>query len=95
MNLGAQSSLYFSNYGDYTFNILSFSTGFSLRAKEQKFTLGMSIHNLAISSSDLAIDLYPRLVISGSKGQWSFVFIIPMNKSTRINFNLHITSFTY
>ena len=67
MNLGAQSSLYFSNYGDYTFNILSFSTGFSLRAKEQKFTLGMSIHNLAISSSDLAIDLYPRLVISGSK----------------------------
>ena len=27
----------------------------------------MSIHNLATSSSDLVVDLHPRLVISGSK----------------------------
>jgi len=69
INLGVQSSFYFSNYGDYTFNILSFSTGFSFRAKEQKFTLGMSIHNLAtsLSTSDLAFDLNPKLVISGLK----------------------------
>lgn len=69
ISLGVQSSFYFSNYGDYTFNILSFSTGFSFRAKEQKFTLGMSIHNLVTSSSsnDLIVDLHPRLVISGSK----------------------------
>ena len=67
IKLGVQSSFYFSNYGDYTFNIFSFSTGFSFRAKEQKFTLGMSIHNLATSSSDLVVDLHPRLVISGSK----------------------------
>ena len=44
-----------------------FLLGFSFRAKEQKFTLGMSIHNLATSSSDLVVDLHPRLVISGSK----------------------------
>ena len=65
--LGVQSSFYFSNYGDYTFNIFSFSTGFSFRAEEQKFKVGMSIHNLATSSSDLVVDLHPRLVISGSK----------------------------
>ena len=29
--------------------------------------MGMSIHNLATSSSDLVVDLHPRLVISGSK----------------------------
>ena len=67
IKLGVQSSFYFSNYGDYTFNILSFSTGFSFRAEEQKFKVGMSIHNLATSSSDLVVDLHPRLVISGSK----------------------------
>ena len=67
IKLGVQSSFYFSNYGDYTFNIFSFSTGFSFRAEEQKFTLGMSIHNLATSSSDLVVDLHPRLVMSGSK----------------------------
>ena len=44
-----------------------FLLGFSFRAKEQKFTLGMSIHNLATSSSDLVVDLHPKLVISGSK----------------------------
>ena len=67
IKLGVQSSFYFSNYGDYTFNIFSFSTGFSFRAEEQKFKVGMSIHNLATSSRDLVVDLYPRLVISGSK----------------------------
>jgi len=67
IKLGVQSSFYFSNYGDYTFNIFSFSTGFSFRAEEQKFKVGMSIHNLATSSSDLVVDLHPRLVISGSK----------------------------
>ena len=67
IKLGIQSSFYFSNYGDYTFNIFSFSTGFSFRAEEQKFKVGMSIHNLATSSSDLVVDLHPRLVISGSK----------------------------
>ena len=67
IKLGMQSSFYFSNYGDYTFNIFSFSTGFSFRAEEQKFKVGMSIHNLATSSSDLVVDLHPRLVISGSK----------------------------
>ena len=67
IKLGVQSSFYFSNYGDYTFNILSFSTGLSFRAKEEKFILGMSIHNLATSSSDLVVDLHQRLVISGSK----------------------------
>ena len=67
IKLGVQSSFYLSNYGDYTFNIYSFSTGLSFRAKEQKFTLGMSIHNLSTSSSDLVVDLHPRLVISGSK----------------------------
>ena len=67
IKLGVQSSFYFSNYGDYTFNIFSFSTGFSFRAEEQKFKVGMSIHNLATSSSDLVVDLHPRLVISGYK----------------------------
>ena len=67
IKLGVQSSFYFSNYGEYTFNIFSFSTGFSFRAEEQKFKVGMSIHNLATSSSDLVVDLHPRLVISGSK----------------------------
>jgi len=67
IKLGIQSSFYFSNYGDYTFNIFSFSTGFSFRAEEQKIKVGMSIHNLATSSSDLVVDLHPRLVISGSK----------------------------
>jgi len=67
IKLGVQSSFYFSNYGGYTFNIFSFSTGFSFRAEEQKFKVGMSIHNLATSSSDLVVDLHPRLVISGSK----------------------------
>ena len=67
IKLGAQSSFYLSNYGDYTFNIFSFSTGFSFRAEEQRFKVGMSIHNLATSSSDLVVDLHPRLVISGSK----------------------------
>ena len=67
IKLGIQSSFYFSNYGKYTFNIFSFSTGFSFRAEEQKFKVGMSIHNLATSSSDLVVDLHPRLVISGSK----------------------------
>ena len=67
IKLGVQSSLYFSNYGNYTFNIFSFSAGLSFRAKEEKFTLGISIHNLAKSSSNLVIDLHPRLVISGSK----------------------------
>ena len=67
IKLGVQSSFYFSNYGDYTFNIFSFSTGFSFRAEEQKFKVGMSIHNLATSSSDLVVDLHPRLVMSGSK----------------------------
>ena len=67
IKLGVQSSFYFSNYGDYTFNIFSFSTGFSFRAEEQKFKVGISIHNLATSSRDLVVDLYPRLVISGSK----------------------------
>ena len=67
IKLGVQSSFYFSNYGDYTFNIFSLSTGFSFRAEEQKFKVGMSIHNLATSSSDLVVDLHPRLVISGSK----------------------------
>ena len=67
IKLGIQSSFYFSDYGDYTFNIFSFSTGFSFRAEEQKIKVGMSIHNLATSSSDLVVDLHPRLVISGSK----------------------------
>ena len=67
IKLGVQSSFYFSNYGDYTFNIFSLSTGFSFRAEEQKFNVGMSIHNLATSSGDLVVDLHPRLVISGSK----------------------------
>jgi hypothetical protein len=67
IKLGVQSSFYFSNYGEYTFNIFSFSTGFSFRAEEQKFKVGMSIHNLATSSSDLVVDLHPRLVISGYK----------------------------
>ena len=67
ITLGVQSSLYLSNYGGYTFNIYSFSAGLSFRAKEQRFTLGMSIHNVSTSSSDLVIDLHPRLVISGSK----------------------------
>ena len=42
---------------------ISFSTGFSFRAKEQKFTLGMSIHNLVTSSSsnDLIVDLHPKV----------------------------------
>ena len=67
IKLGVESNLYLSNYGDYTFNILSFSAGFSFRAEEQKFKVGMSIHNLATSSSDLVVDLHPRLVMSGSK----------------------------
>ena len=67
IKLGVQSSLYLSNYGDYTFNIFSFSTGFSFRAEEQKLKVGMSIHNLAISTSELVVDLHPRLVISGFK----------------------------
>ena len=67
IKLGVQSSLYLSKYGDYTFNIFSFSTGFSFRAEEQKLKVGMSIHNLAISTSDLVIDLHPSLVISGFK----------------------------
>jgi len=67
INLGVESSFYLSNYGEYTFNIFSFSAGLSFRAEEQKFKVGMSIHNLAISSSDLLVDLHPRLVMSGSK----------------------------
>ena len=67
IKLGVQSSLYLSKYGDYTFNIFSFSSGFSFKAEEQKLKVGMSIHNLAISTSDLAVDLHPRLVISGFK----------------------------
>ena len=67
IKVGVQSSFYFSNYEDYTFNIFSFSTGLSFRAKEEKFTLGMSLHDLATSSRDLVVDLHPRLVISGSK----------------------------
>ena len=67
IKLGVQSSLYLSNYGDYTFNIFSFSAGFSFKAEEQKLKVGMSIHNLAISTSELVVDLHPRLVISGFK----------------------------
>ena len=67
IKLGVESSFYLSNYGDYTFNIFSFSTGFSFRAEEQKFKVGMSIHNLATSSGDLIVNLHPRLVMSGSK----------------------------
>jgi hypothetical protein len=67
LKLGVESSFYLSNYGDYTFNIFSFSAGFSFRAEEQNFKVGMSIHNLATSSSDLVVDLHPRLVISGFK----------------------------
>ena len=67
IKLGVESSFYLSNYGDYTFNIFSFSAGFSFRAEEQNFKVGMSIHNLATSSSDLVVDLHPRLVMSGSK----------------------------
>ena len=67
IKFGVQSSLYLSKYGDYTFNIFSFSTGFSFRAEEQKLKVGMSIHNLAISTSELVVDLHPRLVISGFK----------------------------
>ena len=67
IKLGVQSSLYLSKYGDYTFNIFSFSSGFSFKAEEQKLKVGMSIHNLAISTSDLVVDLHPRLVISGFK----------------------------
>ena len=67
IKLGVESSFYLSNYGDYTFNIFSFSAGFSSRAEEQNFKLGMSIHNLATSSSDLVVDLNPRLVMSGFK----------------------------
>ena len=67
IKLGVESSFYLSNYGDYTFNIFSFSAGFSSRTEEQDFKLGMSIHNLATSSSDLVVDLHPRLVMSGSK----------------------------
>ena len=69
IKLGVQSSFYLSNYEDYTVYMFSVSTGLSFRAKEQKFTLGMSIHNLAtsLSSSDLAVDLHPKLVISGLK----------------------------
>ena len=67
IKLGVESSFYLSNYGDYTFNIFSFSAGFSFRAEEENFKLGMSIHNLATSSSDLVVDLSPRLVMSGFK----------------------------
>ena len=67
IKLGVESSFYLLNYGDYAFNIFSFSAGFSFRAEEQKFKVGMSIHNLATSSSDLVVDLHPRLVMSGSK----------------------------
>lgn len=67
IKLGLESSFYLLNYGDYAFNIFSFSAGFSFRAEEQKFKVGMSIHNLATSSSDLVVDLHPRLVMSGSK----------------------------
>jgi len=67
IKLGVKSSLYLSNYGDYSFNTFSFSSGFSFRVKEQKITLGMSIHNLATNFSDLAVDFYPKVVISGSK----------------------------
>ena len=69
IQLGLQSSFYLSNYEGYTFNIFSFSTGFSFRVKEQNFTFGMSMHNFAtsLSSSDLVVYLHPKLVISGSK----------------------------
>ena len=69
IQLGIQSSFYLSNYEGYTFNIFSFSTGFSFRVKEQNFTFGMSMHNFAtsLSSSDLVVYLHPKLVISGSK----------------------------
>ena len=67
IKLGVKSSLYLSNYGDYSFNTFSFSSGFSFRVKEQKITLGMSIHNLATDFSDLTVDFYPKVVISGSK----------------------------
>ena len=67
IKLGVESSFYLLNYGNYSFNIFSFSAGFSFRAEEQKFKVGMSIHNLATSSSDLVVDLHPRLVMSGSK----------------------------
>ena len=67
IKLGVQSSFYLSNYGGYAFNIYSLSTGLSFKAKEQKFTLGISIHNLATNSSDFVVDLHPRLVISGVK----------------------------
>ena len=67
IKLGVKSSLYLSNYGDYSFNTFSFSSGFSFRVDDQKITLGMSIHNLATNFSDLTVDFYPKLVISGSK----------------------------
>ena len=67
IKLGVKSSLYLSNYGDYSFNIFSFSSGFSFRVEEQKITLGMSIHNLATNFSDLTVDFYPKVVVSGSK----------------------------
>ena len=67
IKLGVKSSLYLSNYGDYSFNTFSFSTGFSLRIEEQRIALGMSIHNLATNSGDLTVDFYPKVVISGSK----------------------------
>tara|TARA_S200000501_G_scaffold69778_2_gene61762 strand:+ start:27092 stop:28006 length:915 start_codon:yes stop_codon:yes gene_type:complete len=67
INLGVKSSLYISNYGDHSINTFSFSSGFSFRVDEQKITLGMSIHNLATNFSDLTVDFYPKVVISGSK----------------------------
>ena len=67
IKLGVKSSLYLSKYGDYSFNTFSFSSGFSFRVEEQKITLGMSIHNLATNFSDLTVDIYPKVDISGSK----------------------------
>ena len=67
INFGMRSSFYLSNYENYSFNILSLSTGFIIRAVEQKIKLGLSIHDIAISTGDLIVELSPKVVISGSK----------------------------
>ena len=67
IKIGVKSSFYFSNYGGYSFNIFSLSSGFSFRVEKQKITLGMSIHDLAKNLGDLVVYFSPKLVFSGSK----------------------------
>ena len=68
IKLGVQSSFYFSNYGDYTFNIFRFLRGFLLELKNKNLHWVCLYITLQQVQVVIWLLIYiQRLVISGSK----------------------------